>query len=109
MTKCEKCDTWMLAGNLCSACLSPFPDMRAKVAKHKDPDYLLAKAAWTVLQVLNPKTNDPAYKRCEKILVSICGKNKALYLKAYSDTKHLTPRRRGQDNRPVSRSTDYGK
>ena len=68
--------------------------MRAKVAEHKDPDYQLAKAAFTVLIELCPKPNDPARDRALKNPEVV---NLNAFIKAYGATQHLTPRRRGQE------------
>jgi hypothetical protein len=61
MTKCEKCETWMThEGPLCSACTDTMGQIRDKVSEHKDSDYLLAKAAFTVLRLFRPSFFDPA-------------------------------------------------
>jgi len=37
MTKCEKCNTWIISGKAtCSACTDTLAQMRAKVAEHKE-------------------------------------------------------------------------
>lgn len=90
-------------------CVDTLALMRANVAEHKDPDYLLAKAAFTVMHDLNPSLTDPAWIRAEKYQAEVYSRNWEQWTQAWNHVFNRKPRRRWQDNRPVTKCTDYGK
>jgi len=100
MYQCPKCKGWVAPHDdtYSHACVDTLQRIADKVAEHKelqdDPDYLLAKAAFTVIIELCPKPNDPARDRALKNLEVV---NLHAFIKAYGATQHLTPRRRWQE------------
>jgi hypothetical protein len=99
MYQCPKCKGWVAPHDdtYSHACVDTLQRIADKVAEHKDPDYLLAKAAFTVLFLFNPSVWDAAYVRAHTFLSDVIRRNKEKYWQAFHATKHLTPRRRWQE------------
>lgn len=102
MYQCPKCKGTLIPEDdtYTHKCTDTLQRIAAKVAEHKelqdDPDYQLAKAAFTVLRVLCPEYPDPAWTRAKFYLLNV---DRWAYSAAHNATMHLTPRRRWQDKK----------
>jgi hypothetical protein len=98
MYQCPKCKGWIDAADdtYSHACTDTLQRIADKVAEHKDPDYLLAKAAFTVIRDLKPSYDDPACRRAYGYQYEVYCRSYDIWNAALFSV-YNRPRRRWQD------------